>query len=83
MNLLFVFYKIKHFLTFLSQAVNLSNINYNPRIPYSGEIFVEKRMMINYGITTVVSIEAINEFIAANKDKLERKNIFLNDDLIQ
>ena len=59
------------------------NIDYNPRIPYSGEIFVEKRMMINYGITTVVSIEAINEFIAANKDKLERKNIFLNDDLIQ
>lgn len=56
------------------------NIDYNPRIPYSGEIFVEKRMMINYGITTVVSIESIVEFIAANKAKLENKNIFLNDD---
>ncbi len=57
------------------------NLNYNPRIPYTGQLFVERRMSINYGITTVVSIEAILEFIEANEDLLEDRKIFIKEEL--
>ena len=38
--------------------------------PYNGEIFIDKRMKINYGITYAISIEAIQDFISKNKQKI-------------
>lgn len=43
---------------------------YDPYIPYRGDIFIEFRKSINYGITFVISAEAIQEFIRKNKNRL-------------
>jgi hypothetical protein len=40
-----------------------SAVEYDPTVPYNGEIFVERHTDIEYGVTQAVSIEAILEFI--------------------
>jgi hypothetical protein len=44
--------------------------DYDPGVPYTGEVFVEKRMDIEYGIVQAVSMEYITEFIAGVRDQL-------------
>ena len=40
--------------------------------PYEGNIIIDKRMKINYGITYAVSIEAIQDFIRKNKKTISK-----------
>ncbi len=39
-----------------------SNVNYNPLVPYKGNLFVQKSENLKYGITKVVPIDAIMKF---------------------
>ncbi len=43
---------------------------YNPLLPYKGNIMIEQRVNIKYGVTRVIPIETIVEFINKNADKL-------------
>jgi len=45
--------------------------------PYEGDIIIDKRMKINYGITYAVSIEAIQKFIKKNQKKLSDAGFYL------
>lgn len=47
---------------------NVLNIEFGR--PYEGNIIIDKRMKINYGIVYAISIEAIQDFIKSNKDKI-------------
>ena len=62
----------------LAPAELKTNAEYNRRIPFTGEVFVEKQININYGITNVLSIEAIEEFLENNKTDLEAKGYYID-----
>lgn len=49
---------------------NVSEIDFNPMIPYKGDIYVEREQILRTGITKVIGIEAVKDFIIKNKDKI-------------
>jgi len=46
---------------------------YDPYVPYKGEVYVNVQKEINYGITHVISIEEIVNFIEKNHKKMRNK----------
>lgn len=44
----------------------------NSKVPYTGNIYVNKKVSMRYGIAKVISIEAIGIFLKKNKIKLEK-----------
>ncbi len=46
---------------------------YSTKIPYTGDIYIDKRLSMNYGIAFVISIESILEYLKANKETLRKK----------
>lgn len=51
---------------------------YNPILPYKGNLYVEQRVNMKYGITRVIAVEEIIDFIKENKSYLESRGIYLN-----
>jgi hypothetical protein len=51
---------------------------YNPNVPYTGEIFVNMKKDVNYGITYAISTQPIREFFKENRDSLEEKGYYLD-----
>ena len=51
---------------------------YNSEVPYEGDLFVELRKSVNYGITKAVSSETIRDFYRKNRDDLKRKGFDLD-----
>lgn len=49
--------------------------DFNPDVPYTGEVFVRSTPRINYGITNAVSSNEIMEFLQANKGRLNEKGV--------
>ncbi len=45
---------------------DLYRFGYDPRIPYTGDIFLKQTRTINYGITFIVSAESIKSFIKSH-----------------
>jgi S1-C subfamily serine protease len=43
----------------------------NTKLPYTGEVYVNKKLDINYGVTFSVTIEAIGSFIKKNRELIE------------
>ncbi len=43
---------------------------YDPEVPYHGEIYVEQKKQINYGITNVIPVEEIIAFLKENEKLL-------------
>lgn len=56
----------------------ISGEDYNPLIKYEGDLYVDRRINIKYGIAKILSIEKILEFINNNKKFLESKGYFIN-----
>ncbi|MBN1638871.1 MAG: trypsin-like peptidase domain-containing protein [Ignavibacteriales bacterium] len=54
-------------------------INFNPLIPYEGNIYIDKRINITFGITKVISIEVVRDYIKDNFDILKKKGYYLED----
>lgn len=50
---------------------------YNPGMPYEGEVFVEQKTDIRYGITNSISTETIGQFIRDHKADFEAKDFYL------
>jgi hypothetical protein len=44
--------------------------DYDPLVPYTGEIYVQRRTEIEYGIVQAVSVETVLEFIDAHRSDL-------------
>lgn len=47
--------------------------DYNPEIPYRGEIFVQNRPVIYYGISYAVDIDEIRRFVQENRNLLRAR----------
>jgi hypothetical protein len=52
---------------------------YNPAIPYTGNIYVNQKKDINYGVTTVISINQIRKFYSENRNSLLKAGYNLDD----
>jgi hypothetical protein len=50
--------------------------NFNPAIPYRGDVSVEKEQIIRTGITKVIGIETVLDFIRKNFDELRGKGYY-------
>ena len=46
---------------------------YDPRVPYTGNAYVDKRQSIRYGITQSIGIEAIIKFVQDNQTRLSKR----------
>ena len=44
--------------------------DYDPRVPYDGEIFLERQHEIRYGITICMPINAIRDFVRGHAARL-------------
>lgn len=55
------------------------DLDYNPMIPYKGEVYVDKEQVMRPGITKVIRIELVKKFIGEHKEDLIGKGYFLKD----
>ena len=46
------------------------NMQYNPVVPYRGDMYAIQKEDLKYGIAKVIPVEAIQEFLDKNKEKL-------------
>lgn len=51
--------------------------NYNPIVPYKGELFVRKHSSIKYGIAKIIPAEIIMTFLLQNKSYLNKKGFYI------
>ncbi len=57
----------------LAPPTDDSTPDYDPLVPYTGEIYVQKRTEIEYGIVQAVPVETITEFIDACRSELSAR----------
>lgn len=53
------------------------DLEYNPMLPYKGDLYVQKEQIMRTGITKVIGIDAIKEFIKQNKEFLINKGFYI------
>ena len=53
------------------------DLEYNPMLPYKGELYIQKEQIMRTGITKVIGIDAIKEFIKQNKEFLINKGFYV------
>ena len=51
--------------------------NYNPVVPYKGDLFVRKHSSIKYGIAKIIPVESIMSFLLENKSYLNEKGYYI------
>ncbi len=54
------------------------DIDYNPMIPYKGDLYVDKQQSLKFGITKVLGIEAVEDFLKKNKEYLLNQGYYLD-----
>ncbi len=54
------------------------SMKYNPLVPYKGEVFVKQQKFLRYGITKVIPIESIVDFLNQNKDNLIQNGYYFS-----
>lgn len=55
------------------------DLDYNPMIPYKGEVYVDKDQVLRPGITKIIPIELVKEFIESHKQELISRGFYLKD----
>lgn len=55
---------------YLSPAREGTTIEYDPDLPYQGEMYIDRRLSIEYGVTQVISSEAMLEVLETQRHKL-------------
>lgn len=61
----------------LTPPPQANEISYDPLQSYTGDIYVDNKIEIDYGITQAISIETIQKFIQEHKQVLENKGYYL------
>jgi hypothetical protein len=54
-----------------------NHTNYNPVVPYKGDLYVRKHASIKYGIAKVIPVESIMAFLLQNKTYLNEKGFYI------
>jgi len=57
----------------------IHEFTYNPAIPYSGNTYVNQKKDINYGVTSVISINQVRKFYEQNRTDLLRQGFNLDE----
>ncbi len=63
----------------LSPQKENGEVVYDPAIPYTGAVFVERKTEIESGLTQAVPVEAIREFIKNQAPLLREKGYFIGN----
>lgn len=63
----------------LRPLIKEHDFDFNPMLPFKGEAYVDREQMLRTGITKVIGIELVKEFILDNKQKLIDKGYFLHN----
>jgi len=63
----------------ISPTKRKNNEAYNSLVPYKGDLFVKRHSSIKYGITKIISIESILEFLESNKSILYEEGYYLEN----
>lgn len=63
----------------LHPVTKQNDIEFNPMIPYKGEVYVEREQMMRTGITKVIGIELVKELLEKNKSYLLNKNYYFGE----
>lgn len=53
------------------------DLEFNPLIPYKGDIYIQKEQVLRMGITRVIGIEVVREFIKNHETLLKAKGYSL------
>ena len=53
--------------------------SFDPRLPYSGEVYIKNQQKIDYGITFGISIDAIRQFLDDNGATIESRGFELSN----
>ncbi len=54
-----------------------SNVEYDATVPYQGEIYVNRKINIKYGVTRAISVETLKDFVEKNKSIFESKGYYI------
>ncbi len=54
------------------------SIKYNPLVPYKGDMFVKQQKLLRYGITKVIPMESIVDFLMKNKEFFIKNGYYFN-----
>jgi hypothetical protein len=63
----------------LQPKEKVEDYSYDPRIPYLGDTYVRLQSTINYGVTHVISMETIKEYIQENEDVISGKGYYFHN----
>ena len=55
------------------------DFEFNPMLPYKGDIFIDRQQIIRPGITKVIAIEAVKDLFLEHKDELVKKGFFFKN----
>jgi len=55
------------------------DFDFNPMLPYKGDYYVDKEQVLRTGITKVIGIEVVKDFIIDHKQELIEKGYLLTD----
>jgi hypothetical protein len=64
--------------SYLTPERDGEQLDLDPQVPYSGDMFVERRNDIEYGVMQAVSSETIMEFLSAHQTELSNKGYDLS-----
>ena len=53
-------------------------VEYDPTVPYDGQIFVERKTEIEYGVTQAISVEMIRDFLESHRASLKAQGYDLS-----
>jgi hypothetical protein len=49
------------------------DFEYNPMLPFKGEAYIDKEQVLRIGITKVIGIESVKDFLISHKDELNSR----------
>ena len=58
-------------------------LEFNPLIPYKGDIYIQKEQVLRMGITRVIGIETVKEFVRRNETFLKSKGFSIKYNRIE
>lgn len=59
----------------LTPSMSNGKHDYNPNLPYDGDLFIKRYEGINYGITYTISTDEINDFLSENRELIKSRGI--------
>jgi hypothetical protein len=62
----------------ITPGKDTGSAEFDSSVPYTGDLFVERKTEIEYGVTQAISVERIREFLEANAALLSRRGYSIN-----